>query len=60
VDDQYRETTPINKPIVVSAGKRKIRFDNSAFRSIEKEINVTVRETTSVVIRFVEVKGVHE
>jgi serine/threonine protein kinase len=60
VDDQYRETTPIHKPIVVSAGKRKIRFDNPAFRSIEKEITVSVRETTSVVIRFVDSKGVHE
>jgi serine/threonine protein kinase len=60
VDDQYRETTPVNKPIVVSAGKRKIRFENPAFRSIEKEISIGMHETTSVVIRFVETKGVHE
>ncbi len=45
VDDQYRETTPLSKPIVLSSGKRKIRFHNPAFEDVVKEIIVSVKDT---------------
>lgn len=46
VDDQYRETTPLTSPLLVSHGKRVIRCEHPAFKSIEREIFVHSQETT--------------
>jgi eukaryotic-like serine/threonine-protein kinase len=45
IDDQYRDTTPIEKPMAVSAGKRRIRLHNPGFTDAVYEITVQKRDT---------------
>lgn len=52
VDEQYKDTTPLTKPIVLSAGKHSLRFRNSAFADIVKEIVVVAKDTTQLAISF--------
>ena len=48
VDDQYRETTPLNQPLVVSSGNRKIRLHNPSFPDHVLEIGVKTGDTIRV------------
>jgi serine/threonine protein kinase len=50
VDEQYKDTTPLNKPIVCSAGKHTVRFHNSAFTDVIQEISVKPRDTLMITI----------
>jgi serine/threonine protein kinase len=50
VDEQYKDTTPLNKPIVCSAGKHTVRFHNSAFTDVIQEISVRPRDTLMITI----------
>jgi serine/threonine-protein kinase len=54
VDEQYKDTTPLTKPIMVSAGKRTLRFKNSAFGDIVKEITVSPKDTAFISISFIQ------
>jgi serine/threonine protein kinase len=48
VDEQYKDTTPLNKPIVCSAGKHTVRFHNSAFSDVIREISVKAQDTLMI------------
>lgn len=52
VDEQYKETTPLSKPLMLAAGKRLLRFKNSAFNDIVQEVNVTAQDTVRLTIKF--------
>lgn len=52
VDEQYKDTTPLAKPIMISAGKRSVRFKNSSYSDIVREINVPPKDTVVLSISF--------
>ncbi len=52
VDDQYRDTTPIDRPIVLTAGKHRIRFHHPAFRDSVWDVSLAPRETLRVSVTF--------
>ena len=52
VDEQFKETTPLSKPIMLPAGKHLVRFKNSAFTDVVKEITVTVQDTVQLSIEL--------
>ena len=52
VDDQYRETTPLGQPLMVTSGNRKIRLNNPAFEDFVTTVNVGLRDTVRVVNSF--------
>jgi serine/threonine protein kinase len=52
VDDQYRETTPLGQPLMVTSGNRKIRLHNPAFDDIVTTVAIGVRDTVKIVKSF--------
>ena len=52
INDQYKDTTPLEKPIMLSPGKYQVRFKNTSFQDIVKEVIVHSKDTTSIVISF--------
>ena len=54
VDEQKKDTTPMEKPIMVAAGTHVVRFKNPAFIDIVKEITVAAKETLQISISFTE------
>ncbi len=52
VDDQYRDTTPLSKPIVVSAGTRKLRIHNPAYKDIVRNLTVSPGDTVRLNFSF--------
>ena len=52
VDDQYRDTTPINRPIPVSAGQHRIRFHHPSFRDTVWEVSLAPLDTMSLSMTF--------
>ncbi len=52
VDDQYRETTPLGQPLMVTSGNRKIRLHNPAFEDIVTNVAIGVRDTVKLVKSF--------
>jgi serine/threonine-protein kinase len=54
IDEQYKDTTPLTKPIMVSAGKRTLRFKNTAFSDIVREVTVTPKDTVHISISFIQ------
>lgn len=52
IDEQYKDTTPLSKPIMVSAGKHIVRFKNSAFNDIVKEISISPKDTILLSITY--------
>ncbi|MEW6061917.1 MAG: PEGA domain-containing protein, partial [Bacteroidota bacterium] len=52
IDEQYKDTTPLSKPIMVSAGKHIVRFKNSAFNDIVKEISIAPKDTILLSITY--------
>jgi serine/threonine protein kinase len=48
IDEQYKDTTPLNKPIVCSAGKHTVRFHNNAFRDVIQEVSIKARDTLMI------------
>jgi serine/threonine protein kinase len=45
IDDQYRDTTPIDKPMPVTAGTRRIRLHNPGFTDAVYDIAVPKKDT---------------
>jgi serine/threonine protein kinase len=45
IDDQYRDTTPMEKPIIVTAGKRKVRLHNAGFTDVVVDVSVPRNDT---------------
>jgi eukaryotic-like serine/threonine-protein kinase len=54
VDDQYRETTPLGQPLMVSSGNRKVRLHNPSYEDIVTNVLVTARDTIKLVKSFTE------
>ncbi len=52
VNEQYKDTTPLTKPIMLTAGKYSLRLKNSSFDDVVREITVTPKETTVVSINW--------
>jgi serine/threonine protein kinase len=52
VDDQYRETTPLGQPLMVTSGNRKIRLHNPAFEDIVTTVAIGARDTVKLVKSF--------
>lgn len=52
VDDQYRETTPLSTPLVVSSGTRKIRLSHPSFSDHIVEVGVNTGDTVKVIYDF--------
>jgi hypothetical protein len=52
VDDLYRDTTPIDRPIVVTAGSHHVRFHHPSFRDSVWEVSIAPRETLTVTMIF--------
>jgi serine/threonine protein kinase len=52
VDEQYKETTPLEKPIVLSPGLHRVRFKNASFADIVREVTIMTKDTTSLSITF--------
>ena len=50
VDEQYKDTTPLSKPMMLSAGKHTVRFKNAAYSDIVKDIIVKAKDTTLLTI----------
>ncbi len=45
IDDQYRDTTPMEKPIIVTAGTRKLRLHTPGFTDVVTEVSVPRNDT---------------
>lgn len=52
VNEQYKDTTPLSKPLMLSPGKYTVRLHNAAFPDIIREINVRSKDTTSLTVTF--------
>lgn len=52
VDEQYKNITPLEKPIVLSSGKHTLRIKNSAFADLVKEVNIRPKDTIHVSMTF--------
>jgi serine/threonine protein kinase len=52
VDEQYKDTTPLDKPIVLSPGKHHVRFKNASFVDVLREVTINSKDTTSLCIFF--------
>jgi len=52
VDDVYKDTTPLAKVILISAGKHRARFHNPSFQDIYQDITVAARDTLNLSIAF--------
>jgi serine/threonine-protein kinase len=52
IDEQYKDTTPLEKPIVLSPGKHHVRFKNTSFVDVLREVTIKSKDTTSLYIFF--------
>jgi serine/threonine protein kinase len=52
IDEQYKDTTPLEKPIVLSPGKHHVRFKNASFDDILREVTIKSKDTASLSIVF--------
>ncbi len=48
VDEQYRDTTPLNKPIILTAGVHRVRLHNGAFLDTMQTITIKARDTLAI------------
>jgi serine/threonine protein kinase len=52
IDEQYKDTTPLERPIVLSPGKHQVRFKNSSFVDVLREVEIKSKDTISLCIFF--------
>ena len=48
IDDQYKDTTPLSKPILLAAGKHRLRLHNNSVADSIREITIIPRDTLSL------------
>jgi len=48
VDEQYKDTTPLTKPLLLSAGKHTVRLKNSMFADVIKEVTIHPKDTVLI------------
>ena len=56
VDDQYRGTTPLGRPIITSAGTRKLRLHHPAYDDISYDARIQKGDTLNLSFTFQEQK----
>ena len=56
VDEQYKDTTPLNKPIILSAGVHRLRFHNGALRDSMRMVTIKPRDTLAISITLKSLK----
>lgn len=54
IDEQYKETTPLEKPIMLSPGLHRVRFKNTSFTDIIREVTIKSKDTCSLSVVFQE------
>jgi serine/threonine protein kinase len=54
IDEQYKETTPLEKPIVLSPGVHHVRFKNTLFTDIIRDVTIKTKDTCSLSVVFQE------
>ncbi len=54
IDEQYKDTTPLEKPIVLSPGLHSVRFKNTSFADIIREVTIKTKDTCSLSVIFQE------
>jgi len=52
VDEQYKGTTPLEKPILISTGKHQVRFKNTSFADVIREVTIKSKDTVTLHIFF--------
>ncbi len=52
VDEQYKGTTPLEKPILISSGKHQVRFKNTSFVDVIREVTIKSKDTVTLHISF--------
>jgi serine/threonine protein kinase len=52
VDEQYKDTTPMEKPIALSPGNHHVRFKNASFVDVLREVTIKSKDTISLCIFF--------
>ena len=52
VDDVYKDTTPLAKAILLSAGKHRARFHNPSFQDIFQDLTIVAQDTLNLSIAF--------
>ncbi len=52
VNELYKDTTPLSKPLMLSPGKYTVRLHNSAFPDIIREVTVRSKDTTTLTVSF--------
>jgi hypothetical protein len=52
VDDLYRDTTPFERPLVLTAGPHRVRFHHPAFKDSVWQLSIAPRETVFVSMSF--------
>lgn len=57
VDDRYRDTTPLGKPLITSVGIRKIRIHNPSYEDITYDARIAVGDTLNLSFNFLEKKS---
>ncbi len=50
VDEQYKDTTPLNRPIILSTGSHRVRFHNNAFKDTMQEITIRPWDTLKITV----------
>jgi len=58
IDDQFRETTPLSTPVVVSSGRRKLRLHHPSFRDFLQDLVISAGDTIRVNYDFTKSGGV--
>lgn len=54
IDEQYKDTTPLEKPIVLSSGLHHVRFKNTSFADIVREVTIKTKDTCCLSVIFQE------
>lgn len=52
VNELYKDTTPLSKPLMLSPGRYTVRLHNSAFPDIIREVTVRSKDTTTLTVSF--------
>jgi hypothetical protein len=54
IDEQYKDMTPLEKPIMLSPGFHLVRFKNSSFTDIVRKVTIKTKDTCSLSVSFQE------
>jgi serine/threonine protein kinase len=52
IDNLFRDTTPIDRPLVVTAGKHSVRFHHPSFGDSVREVSIAPRDTIDLTVAY--------